>query len=238
MMQWFQNIVVLTGAGVSAESGLPTFRDSGGLWEGVNPEEVASAVAYELDPWNVNSFFNARRSAAQRVIPNAAHVALAKLQKTEGISCYLVTQNIDNLHERAGSPQVHHIHGELLKQRCHDCGHVSDMYGDIDVETACPHCKCTGMARPHVVLFGEIPIAFDKAIEATSRCDLFISIGTSGSVYPAASLVSVAYDAGIPTICANLEILSDGMFDIHIEGAATKTIPDLVERILSGNLNL
>jgi NAD-dependent deacetylase len=236
-MKLFRNIVVLTGAGISAESGLPTFRDSGGLWEGVNPEEVASAAAYELDPWHVNDFFNMRRSAAQRVNPNAAHSALAKLQKTQGFSCYLVTQNIDDLHERAGSPQVHHIHGELSKRRCHGCGHVCDIRGDIDPDTACPSCRCTGMARPHVVLFGEIPIGFDKAIEITRQCDLFISIGTSGSVYPAANLVNVAYDAGATTVCANLEILSAGMFDIHIEGQATQTIPNLVEEILTGRLN-
>lgn len=230
-----KNIVILTGAGVSAESGIPTFRDSNGLWSGVNPMHVASDRAYRDNPIGVNEFFNNRRRNLAEVEPNAAHVAIAKLQQQEDISCYLVTQNIDNLHERGGSRQVHHIHGDLLKYRCAHCGIVGDVSVDINTNSSCAACLTVGKLRPHVVFFGEIPLDFELATEAARMSDLFISIGTSGVVYPAADLVTVAKMAEAITVYANLEKQFSRLFDVQIKGKATTIVPALIDHIITGD---
>jgi len=231
----YQRIAILTGAGISAESGVPTFRDKNGLWTGMSPDEVASAVAFRRNPLGVNEFYNARRRAMKGVSPNAAHLALARLEKEPSLSCNIITQNIDPLHEQAGSRNVNHIHGEIFKRRCYDCGFVGSIDGDIGCDDACPQCKKLGTLRPHVVLFGELTLNFAEADSIVQKSDLFLSIGTSGGVYPACDLVQTAKAAGALTVCLNLkpESLSDA-FDIHIAGPATETVPKIVERLLRG----
>jgi NAD-dependent deacetylase len=183
------NIFVLTGAGVSAESGLSTFRDADGLWAQFPIEEVASIQGYERNPMRVLEFYNQRRGKLGAAKPNAAHIALAQLERAweaRGAIMTLCTQNIDNLHEQAGSRRVLHMHGELNKARCHDCGDVSLADGDLTTNLGCGVCGRIGGLRPHVVWFGETPLLMDEIFEAMAGAGLFVSIGTSGAVYPAA----------------------------------------------------
>lgn len=201
----FRNIVVLTGAGMSAESGLKTFRDKNGLWENHRVEDVATPEAFAKNPKLVHKFYNDRRSqlleAAQ---PNLAHSALAQFEKLHQGNFLIVTQNIDDLHERGGSKNVVHMHGELLKSRCLHCENISDCSTPLSLDSACAKCK-NGKLRPHIVWFGEFPLFMDEIHEAIQECDLFVSIGTSGNVYPAAGFVQVAKQYGATTVELNLE---------------------------------
>ncbi|WP_154223211.1 Sir2 family NAD+-dependent deacetylase [Marinicella rhabdoformis] len=197
-------VVVLTGAGISAESGLSTFRDNDGLWENHRVEEVATPEAFDRNPELVQRFYNMRRANLKSVEPNAAHVALAQAEQ-QFESFLLVTQNVDDLHERAGSKNLLHMHGELLKQRCVQCHDVSEIIGELSVNAICPNCDGVGSLRPDIVWFGEMPYFMDDIMAALMDCDLFVSIGTSGSVYPAAGFVQIANQSGARTVELNLE---------------------------------
>jgi NAD-dependent deacetylase len=184
-------VFILTGAGVSAESGIPTFRDSGGLWCGYRVEEVATPEAWEEDAARVWNFYSMRRRDARRAQPNPAHEALAALEAKMGDRLFLCTQNVDDLHERAGSQRLLHMHGELFRSRCEsDCGRPP--FADealYESEDAIVHCACGGRIRPHIVWFGEIPLDMDRITREIDRCTVMLVIGTSGNVYPAANFV-------------------------------------------------
>lgn len=224
---------ILTGAGISAESGLRTFRDSGGLWEGHKVEEVATPGAFAVDPGLVHDFYNQRRRQLAGVEPNAAHKALARLQRSAGSSLTLVTQNVDDLHERAGCHGVIHMHGELLKKRCAACLRVSDCRGDLTHDCVCSACGSEGRMRPHIVWFGEMPLRMDEIGEKLTAADLFIAIGTSGVVYPAAGFAEVARRHGARCIEVNLaDTEQSPLFDRHLVGKAGDTVPELVESLV------
>jgi NAD-dependent deacetylase len=229
------SIVILTGAGISKESGLDTFRDADGIWAKVRIEDVATPEAFARDPARVHAFYNARRRGllAPSVKPNAAHLALARLEAEWPGRVLLVTQNIDDLHERAGSRALRHIHGELLKSRCAACGAVSDCVDDLSLDQTCAACGERGGLRPHVVWFGEMPMHLDEVYAALGACGLFLSIGTSGNVYPASGFVGEARAAGARTVELNLEP-SEGysLFDEAIHGRAGEIVPAFVERLL------
>jgi NAD-dependent deacetylase len=232
-----QRIVILTGAGISKESGLDTFRDADGIWAKVRLEDVATPEAFARDPEKVQAFYNARRRALanSNVTPNAAHRALAELEQRHPGEVLLVTQNIDDLHERAGSRRLIHMHGELFKARCTACDGVHDWRGDIEARSISPCCGFTGRLRPHVVWFGEMPLAMDSIYAALAACDVFISIGTSGTVYPAAGFVQEARAAGADTVELNLErseahsLFAEGRY-----GPATEIVPAFVAQLLGG----
>ena len=233
-----RNIVVLTGAGISQESGLDTFRDKEGLWSRVRIEDVATPEAYSRDPARVLGFYNMRRRlhGGGTIAPNAGHGALARLERewTKG-AVLIVTQNIDNLHEKAGSENLIHMHGEIMKARCCACGEIARWEVDITLEDACGRCRAKGRMRPHVVWFGEMPFAMDRIAEALRDCDLFLSIGTSGAVYPAAGFVREVRRAGrAHTVELNLEP-SEGasLFAETIYGRATEVLPVFVNRLLA-----
>jgi len=232
-------VVVLTGAGVSAESGLGTFRDKAGtgLWAKFDPMRLATPQAFAEDPQLVHDFYNARRRDLLGASPNAAHVALARLESElsrRGGRLTLVTQNIDDLHERAGSTSVIHMHGELLKARCPPCGTVIAWGDDLGADVSCPACARAGSLRPHVVWFGETPLRMDEIYARLAEADLFAAIGTSGSVYPAAGLAGAARAAGVVTCEINLEPSDNAAeFDEQRYGRATETAPLWVEQLLS-----
>jgi NAD-dependent deacetylase len=225
-------VVVLTGAGVSAESGLPTFRDAHGLWEGHRPEQVATPEAYAAQPEMVHRFYDARRAALAAVDPNAAHRALARLEAALGDHCLVVTQNIDDLHERAGSTRVVHIHGELRAARCLACDTSSPWVDDLWHRPACPACGRPDL-RPDVVWFGEVPHRMPEVLEAVTSADVFCAIGTSGVVFPAAGLGDLAAAHGAATVELNLEAsaVSSDFHDVR-EGPATLLVPAWVEEVL------
>ncbi len=231
------SIVVLTGAGISKESGLDTFRDADGIWAKVRVEDVATPGAFARDPAAVHAFYNARRSrlAGGVVRPNAAHEALARLADEWPGEVLVVTQNIDNLHEMAGSRNLVHMHGELLKVRCTACAHVFPRTKDLGVGHACDNCAATGTLRPHVVWFGEMPMGMERIYDELSDCALFMSVGTSGNVYPAAGFVEhVRLSGDAHTVELNLEPSAGAsLFAEAIYGPATEVVPAYVERILS-----
>ena len=232
-----RHIFVLTGAGVSAESGLGTFRDKGeGLWTRFDPMKLATPEAFARDPETVLAFYDARRRNLLKAAPNAAHFALARLEgalAAEGGRLTLVTQNIDDLHERAGSRRVLHMHGELLKARCLLCDSVHPWTDDLTVSHACPDCGRRGGLRPHVVWFGEMPFHLDDIDRAMRNADLFVAIGTSGAVYPAAGFVAEARAFGVPTCELNLEAADNAhCFDEARYGPASETVPAWVEELL------
>ncbi len=233
-----RNIFVLTGAGVSAESGLGTFRDKTGegIWGRFDPMKVSTVEAFESDPETVLAFYDLRRRDMRDAKPNAAHFALARLEgelAKRGGGLTLVTQNIDDLHERAGSHSVLHMHGELLKARCELCGGVSAWLDDLRLADACPRCGRAGGMRPHIVWFGELPLYLDEIEGALQRSDLFVAIGTSGAVYPAAGFVLEARAMGIETCEINLESADNAdLFDDRRYGSASDTVPAWVEEIL------
>ncbi len=236
-MSHFENIVILTGAGISAESGLSTFRGDGGLWEGMRVEDVATAEAFRDNPDVVQSFYNQRRKNLRTVKPNAAHEALAKLERGHQGEVTIVTQNVDNLHEKAGSKNVLHMHGELLKARCRSCSDLFDWTEDLTENQECPACKARPSLRPHIVFFNEMPLFMDRIEVLLYTADLFISIGTSGSVYPAAGFVSMVKSMRRGhTVELNLEP-SEGqsLFTETIYGKATKIVPGFVENLLKEN---
>lgn len=225
-----RRIVVLTGAGISAESGIPTFRDAGGLWEGHRPEEVATPEAFAADSGLVHRFYNRRRRDLAGCEPNAAHRALADLERRFDGEFLLVTQNIDDLHERAGSRRVLHMHGELRKMRCTRCRAVREPDGDLSVASRCPACSAVGSLRPDVVWFGEIPFFLEEIGRAVTRCDLFVAIGTSGLVYPAAGFVDLAAAAGADTLEINTAATGTSpRFRRHRIGPAGVEVPAWVE---------
>lgn len=231
------NIVILTGAGISKESGLSTFRDADGIWATVRIEDVATPEAFIRDPARVQAFYNARRKplSTGEVKPNAAHQALARLEADWPDDVLIVTQNIDNLHEKGGSRNVLHMHGELLKAHCNACGAVGIQLGDIAVDEICDHCGAVGTWRPHVVWFGEMPLEMDRIYAALDDCAIFLSIGTSGNVYPAAGFVQhVAMRGGVRTVELNMEP-SEGATDFAEAryGAATRIVPEFVSELLA-----
>lgn len=221
----FHSIVVLTGAGVSAESGLQTFRDQGGLWENQRLEDICTPHAFTRHPERVHAFYNARRAELLTAQPNRAHLALASFEQRFTGDFTLVTQNVDNLHEQAGSRRVLHMHGELFKARCTACQEVFSWNGPIAVDTACPYCKRSGTLRPHIVWFGEMPLFMAEIETALEQCDLFVAIGTSGQVYPAAGFVQLAKAAGAHTVELNLEpsMGASAFAERHL-GPATKLV--------------
>lgn len=227
--------MILTGAGISRESGLHTFRDPDGIWAKVNVEDVATPGAFARNPARVQEFYNQRRRQllSGAVHPNQAHIALANLQQSWAGSVTLVTQNIDDLHERTGSPRVIHMHGELLKARCNYCGETNACSGDLSTSSKCPHCGAVGTMRPDVVWFGEMPMHMGEIETALKNADLFIAIGTSGSVYPAAGFVQLARRAGAYTVELNLErSLGSSSFDEGIYGPATEIVDSYVCELL------
>ncbi len=231
------SIVVLTGAGISKESGLSTFRDEDGIWATVKIEDVATPDAFAANPTKVHDFYNHRRKGLQSpdIKPNAAHIALRRLEMEWPGEVLIVTQNIDDLHERAGSRNLIHMHGELLKARCTHCNTISAWPRDITLKTSCPNCGQNACLRPHVVWFGETPFMMDNIHEALAKCGLFISIGTSGNVYPASGFVTLIRDVGkAQAVEVNLEP-SEGatLFHDAAYGPATEMVPKIVEQILT-----
>ncbi|WP_122816010.1 NAD-dependent deacylase [Nocardioides pantholopis] len=225
-------IVVLTGAGISAESGVPTFRDADGLWAGHRVEDVATPEAFEHQPGVVQRFYDTRRAALAAVEPNPAHEALARLERAIGDDLLVVTQNIDDLHERAGSHRVLHMHGELLSALCVACREQVPWSGDLADQPPCPRCGAVAL-RPDVVWFGEIPYGMDHILEALEGCDLFVSIGTSGAVYPAAGFVQAAASYGARTLELNLEPSEGSVyFDESRLGPAGELVPAWVDQLL------
>jgi NAD-dependent deacetylase len=226
-----ENIVILTGAGISAESGLQTFRSADGLWCDHRVEDVATPEGYERDPALVQSFYNLRRRQLAEVQPNAAHHALAKLAQEWHGNLLLVTQNVDDLHGRALAQttpsarfQLIHMHGELKKKRHLVSEEIRDCHEDLDADSDW---------RPHIVWFGEMPLGMEEIYAALRRCDLFISIGTSGNVYPAAGFVAEARNAGAHTVELNLEpSMGMSMFAERRYGKATEIVPNYVAELL------
>ncbi len=230
-------VFVLTGAGVSAESGLGTFRDPGGIWARFDPMKLATPEAFSADPERVHAFYNLRRRDLLAARPNAAHLALARLETelaARSGDLFLCTQNIDDLHERAGSRAVHHMHGALLSALCRHCGASVAQHADLEPATVCAICNRADGMRPDVVWFGETPRGLDRIDAALDRADLFVAIGTSGSVYPAAGLVAEAQARGVATCEINLEPSDNaGFFDDRRYGPAAETVPAFVDELLS-----
>jgi NAD-dependent deacetylase len=227
------NIVILTGAGISAESGVPTFRGPDGLWEGHRVEDVATPEAYDRDPVLVQRFYDARRAALARVEPNAAHRALARLDAEWPGEFLIVTQNVDDLHERGGAKRLLHMHGELRRALCTGCGAAPAWDGDLSGDPPCPRCRQPRL-RPDIVWFGEMPYHMDAIEAAIAGCDLFVSIGTSGAVYPAANFVRWAKAAGAATLELNLDpSAGTPLFDTARHGPASLLVPALVAELLA-----
>jgi len=250
-MRKANSIVILTGAGISAESGLSTFRDNDGLWCNHRVEDVATPEAYARNPKLVQDFYNMRRAQLNEVQPNAAHIALAELADTFDGSVMLVTQNVDNLHERAleslgardkearskgmrNEFELLHMHGELTKARCTETDIIYDWHADIAADSQCACCYETDTLRPHIVWFGEMPLYMEKIERALMECDVFVSIGTSGNVYPAAGFVQQVKRFGHGrTVELNMEPSQvHSLFDEKIYGPATRIVPEFVKRVL------
>lgn len=240
-------IVILTGAGISQESGLATFRDAGGLWEGVRVEDVATPRAFQRNPGMVYEFYNMRRRQLTEggVEPNAAHRALAELERKSRDAVLVVTQNVDDLHERAGTKNLLHMHGELLKARCVTCGRVMPWAGDLTGLDACPACGPVpgaetgkaGRMRPHIVWFEEMPLYMPEIEQALARCTTFVSIGTSGNVYPAAGFAVQARAAGARVIELNREpSLNARHFHDGRYGPATRIVSEWAAECLGGGI--
>ena len=228
-----RNIVILTGAGISAESGLATFRGPDGLWEGHRVEDVATPEAFRRDPALVQGFYDARRARLKEVEPHAAHRALARLDSEWPGELLIVTQNVDDLHERAGAERVLHMHGELKSAWCLGCDARSAWDGDLGDGPACPTCRKAGRLRPDIVWFGEMPYEMERIDRALMAADLFVSIGTSGAVYPAAGFVQTARYCGARTLEMNLDP-SLGSYHFHESrtGRAGELVPAWVDEIL------
>lgn len=233
-----KHIVVLTGAGISAESGVKTFRDNDGLWENHRLEDVATPEAFQRDPQLVQRFYNARRAQLQDVEPNEAHLSLARFEQDflkagPNNKFLLITQNVDNLHDRAGSKNLLHMHGELMLSRCSKSQQVFTQQADIKADSLCTCCQQPNL-RPHIVWFGEMPLYMDEIYQALENCDLFISIGTSGHVYPAAGFVEVARNSGAKTVEINPERSQvNNLFHQHIQGKAGTSVPEYFADLLT-----
>lgn len=233
MAKIYHNIAILTGAGISAESGLATFRSSNGLWNNHKVEDVASVEGFQRNPALVHDFYNNLKTEIQQAKPNAAHLALTKLQKEYPAEINIITQNVDTLHEKAGNQNVYHIHGQINQSVCLNCGQVLETWGDVDTETTCPHCQVMGMMKPNIVFFGENLLCMDKVEDILRKCDLFISIGTSGVVYPAAGFVQLAKYYRADTVEFTLDTTANNyLFDKHIFGKAGETLPPYIEELI------
>lgn len=232
------NIVILTGAGISAPSGIETFRAQDGLWEQHLIEDVATPEGYASNPELVDDFYNQRRAQLDdpSVAPNAAHIAIAELEKMHKGRLFVITQNVDDLHERAGSKQVLHMHGEIRKGRCPRSNLSFLMNSELSSEQLCNCCQPAQRLRPHIVWFGEMPVGMGMIERALTECDLFISVGTSGVVYPAAGFVGLAKAFGAKTIDVNTDPCYTGSFDAQYKGCATETLPKLIEELLEGQI--
>lgn len=231
----YDRIVVLTGAGISADSGVSTFRDPDGIWARHDIDEVATPEAFARNPRRVHEFYNDRRRGLAGVETNAGHQALADLEQHHPGDVLIVTQNVDDLHERAGATNLIHMHGELAKVRCAATYDVFDWSGDLSLETICPDCGAAGTLRPDIVWFGEMPMHMDRIQSALQACDLFLSIGTSGNVYPAAGFVAEVRSGGRAyTAELNLEP-SEGhsLFAETVYGRAAEIVPEYVARLLA-----
>jgi NAD-dependent deacetylase len=230
-------IFVLTGAGLSAESGLGTFRDTDGIWQKFRVEDYATPEAFERDPLKVQGFYNARRAGLMSASPNAAHSALAALQQAwarKGGVVTLCTQNIDDLLEQAGAEEVIHMHGELKMAWCRGCEGKSPWTEAIEADSVCPVCGDAGRLRPDIVWFGEMPYHMDMIYERLADADLFVAIGTSGSVYPAAGFVNAARAAGIPAMEINLEPSDNALaFQRSRYGKASETVPEWTAEMIA-----
>ncbi len=236
-MRDIRNILILTGAGISAESGLATFRGPDGLWEGHRVEDVCTPEAYARDPALVQRFYDARRARLAEVVPNAAHVALARLARDWAAGDVLiVTQNVDDLHERAGTPvgRMLHMHGELKSALCLACGARTPWGEGLGHGPACPACGAVGVLRPDIVWFGEMPYQMGRIERALATCDLFVSIGTSGAVYPAAGFVRTARHHGAEALELNLDPSDGSIFFSETRlGRASELVPAFVEELLT-----
>jgi NAD-dependent deacetylase len=227
-------IVVLTGAGISAESGVPTFRGPDGLWEGHRVEDVATPEAFAANPVLVQRFYDARRARLSEVEPNAAHLSLGRLDREWTGDLLVVTQNVDNLHERGGARRLLHMHGALTSAWCTACDSRHLWDGPLSGAPACPSCTAPGYLRPDIVWFGEMPYHMARIERAIFACDLFVSIGTSGNVYPAAGFVELARHAGAHCLELNLEpSLGSSRFHESRLGPASSLVPALVDELLS-----
>lgn len=234
MNKSYKSIVVLTGAGISAESGLATFRSSNGLWNNHRVEDVATIEAFQRNPEFVHDFYNQMKPELLAAKPNPAHLALTKLQNNYPAPVSIITQNIDTLHEKAQSRNIYHIHGQINQAVCLNCGHVLETWNDVTTETVCPQCSVAGMMKPNIVFFGENLLYMDKVERLLASCDLFLSIGTSGVVFPAAAFVQTAKLYGAETYEFNLEKTSNNFyFDHHIFGKAGDTLPPFVDELLA-----
>jgi NAD-dependent deacetylase len=230
-----RNIVVLTGAGISAESGLATFRGADGLWEGHRVEDVATPEAFRRDPALVHAFYDARRAQLAEVEPNAAHLALARLDAEWPGELLIVTQNVDDLHERAGAKRLLHMHGALRSTWCLACDRRFPWEANLGDRPLCPGCGAAGRMRPDIVWFGEMPYEMERIDRALMEADLFVSIGTSGAVYPAAGFVQTARYCGARTLEMNLEpSLGSYLFHESRTGKEGDLVPAWVEEMLEG----
>ena len=226
------NLVILTGAGISAESGLQTFRAADGLWEGHRVEDVATPEAFARNPALVHDFYDARRARLSEVAPNAAHLALGRLDREWRGKLLIVTQNVDDLHERGGATRLLHMHGELLRGWCLRCNERFGWAGAM-AGAACPECETVGLLRPDIVWFGEMPYDMERIDAALLHADLFVSIGTSGAVYPAAGFVQTAKYRGARTLEINLEPSAGSLFfDERRFGPASVEVPRWVDELL------
>lgn len=232
-MSIFNNIVILTGAGISAESGLATFRASNGLWNNHKVEDVATVEGFARNPAYVHEFYNELKLELVKAQPNSAHLAITRLQNEYPANISVVTQNVDTLHEKAGNQNIYHIHGQINQAVCQHCGHILETFGDVDTQTQCANCNVVGMMKPNIVFFGENLLYMDKVDKLLSNCDLFLSVGTSGVVFPAASFVQIAKYNGAKTFEFNLEATSNNFyFDKHIMGPAGTTLPAFVDELI------
>ena len=234
-----KNVIILTGAGISAESGLGTFRDKDGIWTRYPLEDLATLDGFQRNPDFVHDFYNARRRQLKTSHPNPGHQALVLLEEfvvSGGGDFTLVTQNVDNLHEQAGSSpeRLIHMHGELAKSRCLYCDDCAPCDEDLTTDTICKSCRASGGMRPHVVWFGEVPLEMERIGTALAACDTFISIGTSGDVYPAAGFVQMVRGSGAKSVELNLEPSSNaGLFSDAIYGLASEIVPEWVQKFVS-----
>lgn len=230
----YKRILFLTGAGISAESGLATFRSEDGLWNHHRVEDVATIEAYYRNPDYVHDFYNTMKPELWNAKPNAGHLAIAKLQNEYPGEVHIITQNIDTLHEKAKSRNVIHIHGQINQAVCMNCGHILETWGDVSTETVCENCGVAAMMKPNIVFFGENLLGMDKVEQLLRSSDLFVSVGTSGVVYPAAGFVQTAKYYGADTIEFNLEPTSNNLFfDRHVMGKAGDTLPKFVNELLA-----
>ncbi len=235
-MKKFKNIVILTGAGISAESGLATFRASNGLWNNHKVDDVATIEGFARNPKYVHDFYNELKTELKNAQPNSAHLAITKLQKEYPAEINIITQNVDTLHEKAKNKNIYHIHGQINQAICLKCGHILQTFGKVNINTICSNCHEIGHMKPNIVFFGENLLYMDKVEQLLQKCDLFLSIGTSGVVFPAASFVQTAKYYGAETYEFNLENTSNNFFfDKHIIGPAGTTLPAFVDELLKNN---